>query len=257
MAKQAGIFNLVGPLGGLSFYKTADGYFVRKKGGIKKERIMNAPRFQRTRENAAEFGRANTSGKLLRIAFHPLLELISDRLIMRRLTCEMLKVIQSDTVNRHGQRNAADGDPGILRGFEFNSTAKLNATLCKPYCAGINRETGAVSISIPELLPYRDVKMHQGATHLKFVAAGAELDFKNELSQSFSVESELISVKSEAVTTISLSGSLPGQNGLPQFLAFGIIFYRNFNGTFDLLNHGEFNCLSLVAVSVPPRSAGK
>jgi hypothetical protein len=66
MAKNKSLFKIEGTLDNVTFYKSADGYFVRTKGGVSKNRIMNDPAFVRTRENGSEFGRSASSGKLLR-----------------------------------------------------------------------------------------------------------------------------------------------------------------------------------------------
>ena len=63
MARQRSIIKLDGTIGGITFYKSKDGYLAREKGGIPAERIRNDPAFQRTRENGAEFGRAGKAGK--------------------------------------------------------------------------------------------------------------------------------------------------------------------------------------------------
>jgi len=74
MAKQTGIIRLKGTIGGISFYKTADGHLAREKGGVDASRIKNDPAFQRTRENGAEFGAAGRGGKTLRNAIRVLLQ---------------------------------------------------------------------------------------------------------------------------------------------------------------------------------------
>ena len=66
MARQRSIIKLDGTIGGITFYKSKDGYLAREKGGIPAERIRTDPAFQRTRENGAEFGRAGKAGKVLR-----------------------------------------------------------------------------------------------------------------------------------------------------------------------------------------------
>jgi len=67
MARQEGIIKLNGRIGDLTFYKTRNGYLARDKGGVDASRIANDPRYQRTRENMAEFGRATKAGKFFRI----------------------------------------------------------------------------------------------------------------------------------------------------------------------------------------------
>ena len=63
MARQRSIIKLDGTIGGITFYKSKDGYLAREKGGVSADRIKNDPAFQRTRENGAEFGRAGKAGK--------------------------------------------------------------------------------------------------------------------------------------------------------------------------------------------------
>ena len=55
MAKQKGIIKLDGTIGGITFYKSQDGYLAREKGGVPADRIANDPAFQRIRENGEEF----------------------------------------------------------------------------------------------------------------------------------------------------------------------------------------------------------
>ena len=65
MARQNGILKITGKLDDLSFYKSKDGFLVRTKGGVSKDRINNDPAFVRTRENGTEFAESAYAGKLL------------------------------------------------------------------------------------------------------------------------------------------------------------------------------------------------
>jgi hypothetical protein len=138
MAKQKSIIKLDGTIGGITFYKSQDGYLAREKGGVSGERIATDPNFQRTRENGAEFGRAGKAGKLLRNAIRGLLQNSSDSRMVSRLTTEMVKVIQEDAVNPRGLRNVIDGEAELLEGFEFNISGKLGTTLYAPYTSTID-----------------------------------------------------------------------------------------------------------------------
>ena len=53
-----------GTMEDLTFYKGTDGYLVRTRGGVSRNRILNDPAFARTRENGMEFGSITGSGKL-------------------------------------------------------------------------------------------------------------------------------------------------------------------------------------------------
>ncbi len=95
MARQSGIIKLKGTIGDITFYKSKDGYLARKKGGVDKERFHNDPKFQRTRENAAEFARAS---KALCTAIRPVLNKTQDSRMISRLVKSMMQVIKADRV---------------------------------------------------------------------------------------------------------------------------------------------------------------
>lgn len=110
MAKQKGILKLDGTIGGITFYKSQDGYLAREKGGVDGNRIANDPAFQRTRENGNEFGSAGKAGKVLRNSLRVLLQNASDNRMVSRLTQKMVEVLQADTTSVRGQRNVIDGE---------------------------------------------------------------------------------------------------------------------------------------------------
>ena len=66
MPKQKGFLKLEGTYDDVTFMKTQDGYIAKKKSSISKQRIKTDKKFQRTRENNAEFTNAAKAGKLLR-----------------------------------------------------------------------------------------------------------------------------------------------------------------------------------------------
>src|SRR5258705_6186721 len=145
MAKQRGIIKLEGTIGGITFYKSQDGYLAKEKSGVPADRIANDPAFQRTRENGAEFGRAGKAGKVLRTALRALLQNTADSRMVSRLTTELIKVIQEDATNPRGERNVIDGEAEFLQGFEFNKNGKLGTTLYAPFTTVIDRVAGTLT----------------------------------------------------------------------------------------------------------------
>ena len=73
MAKQRGIIKLDGTMADITFYRTKHGYMAKEKLRVPPGRILNDPRFARTRENMAEFGRACNAARVLRNAMGTLL----------------------------------------------------------------------------------------------------------------------------------------------------------------------------------------
>ena len=222
MARQKGIIKLDGTIGGITFYKSQDGYLAREKGGVPADRIANDPAFQRTRENGAEFGRAGKAGKILRTAIRAMLQNAPDSKMVSRLTTEMVKVIQADVTNTRGQRNVIDGEAELLEGFEFNINGKLGTTIYAPYSATIDRVTGALSVSIPAFVPLNMIAAPGGATHFKIVSAGAEIDFENETFVMDSSASAVLPWDTTATAVLNLTNNVTANSTDPLFLALGI-----------------------------------
>lgn len=249
MAQQKGIIKLNGTIGGITFYKSKDGYLAREKGGVSAERIANDPNFQRTRENGAEFGRAGKAGKILRTSLRSLLLSTSDSRMVGRLTKLMVKVIQADAVNARGERNIIDGEAELLQGFEFNINGKLATTLYAPYTTNIDRATGETSVSIPAYVPIHMIASPSAATHYKIISAGVEIDFENETFVIDSNSSTILPVSSTSTSVLNLTNTIPAGSTKPLFLALGIEFYQEVNGEMYPLKNGAYNALALVKVS--------
>src|SRR6476660_6070237 len=99
MALQHGIIPLTGTIGNLTFFLGEDGTFGAKaKTTLSADRIAADPKFQRTRENGREFGRAGQSGKVVRDAFQSIIG-GSDKRMVGRLVQTMMRCIKADTIS--------------------------------------------------------------------------------------------------------------------------------------------------------------
>ncbi len=249
MAKQKGIIKLDGTIGGVTFYKTKDGYLAKEKSSIPADRIANDPAFQRTRENGAEFGRAGKAGKTLRTALRALLQNTADSRMVSRLTQKMMEVIKLDETNPRGLRNVIDGEAELLEGFEFNISGKLGTTLYAPFTAVINRVAGTLTVGLVAFIPQNMIAAPAGATHFKIISAGAEVDFENEAFVAETNESGILPWDNNATAVMNLANAVTANSTHPLFLALGIEFYQEVNTQMYPLKNGAFNALSLVKVS--------
>ncbi|HMK06599.1 MAG TPA: hypothetical protein VK476_03655 [Flavobacterium sp.] len=249
MARQKGIIKLKGTIGDITFYKTQDGYVAKEKSGIEKNRILNDPAFQRTRENNAEFGRAGKAGKMLRTAFKGMSINASDRRMVGRLTQQMVKVIQADAVNERGLRNVIDGEAELLQGFEFNINSKFANTLYAPIVGAIDRALGKITVDIAPFIPINMLSAPSGATHYKIISGGAEIDFEAETYVMESSETAILPWDATATVAVSHVNNVTVATTKPLFLAVGIEFYQNVNAQMYPLKNGSFNPLALVMVS--------
>jgi hypothetical protein len=249
MARQKGIIKLQGQIGGLSFYKSQeDGFLAREKGGVDANRIQSDPKFARTRENMAEFGRAGTAVKLLRTALRSALINIADSRMNSRLTAQMVKVLQADVTNTRGQRNVVDGESELLDGFEFNINSKFFSTFLAPFTPSIDRAAGTLKVDVPAYTPGNMVGAPQGTTHFKLTAVGAEVDFEAGVyvTNMSSTPEIVFGPQNEAAAT--LSNAVTPASKHPLFIALGIEFFQQVNGVFYPLKNGFYNALALVKI---------
>lgn len=248
MARQSSIIKLKGTIGGVTFYKSKDGYLAREKGGIDASRIKNDPAFQRTRENGSEFGRAGNAGKVLRNSIRVLLLKASDYRMVSRLTQEMVKVIQMDSTNPRGQRNVIDGEAELLQGFDFNINGKLGTTLFAPSMVTLDRVTGDAKVDIEAFTPQTAVAAPSGTTHFKILSAAMEVDFENQIFITKTSESILYPWDNVEVAASTLENDLTPNSTHPLFFVLGVEFFQDVNGEKYPLKNGAYNALQIVKV---------
>lgn len=248
MARQRSIIKLKGTIGGVTFYKSKDGYLAREKGGVDASRIKNDPAFQRTRENGSEFGRAGTAGKVLRNSIRVLLLKASDFRMVSRLTQEMVKVIQMDSTNPRGQRNVIDGEAELLQGFDFNLNGKLGTTFFAPSEVTLDRVTGEAKVDIEAFTPQIAIAAPGGTTHFKILSAAMEVDFENEVFITKTSESALYPWDNVEVAASSLENDLTANSTHPLFFVLGVEFFQDVNGEKYPLKNGAYNALQIVKI---------
>jgi len=251
MAKQTGIIKLKGTIGGISFYKTADGHLAREKGGVDANRIANDPAFQRTRENGSEFGRAGKGGKVLRNAIRVLLQNAKDKRVVSRLTKDLLAIVKTDATNERGLRTVQDGNLSLLEGFEFNLNGKLGATLFAAFTKVYDRVSGDATLNIVAFSPTVRIAAPTGTTHFKVVMGASELDFANETSTFENDETAILPYSTANTAPIALTASLTANSVLPVVQILGIEFYQEVNGQMYVLKNGTHNALSIVTIDIP------
>lgn len=189
------------------------------------------------------------AGKMLRTAMRNLLINSADSRMVSRLTQQMVKVIQADAVNVRGQRNVIDGEAELLLGFEFNLRGKLGTTLYAPFVGAIDRVSGEITVDIAPFIPANMIVGPSGTTHYKIISGGAEIDFENEISVVETSQTAILPWDATLTVVIAHTNQVTAASTKPLFLALGIEFFQEVNGTMYSLKNGAFNPLSLVKVS--------
>jgi hypothetical protein len=170
--------------------------------------------------------------------------------MVSRLTRDMLRVIQADTINVRGKRRIIDGDLNLLAGFDFNSNGRLSTTLAAPFTPVIDRVSGTLSISVPSFVPDRMLQVPEGASHYRISSAGAAVDFEQKKHAAEVQHTAILPWNGSAAAAVLLTHTLPAGSTLPLFVAMGIEFYQEMNGGLYPLKDAGFNCLALVGISV-------
>ncbi|MDD4426945.1 MAG: hypothetical protein PHG64_00900 [Paludibacter sp.] len=248
MARQKSILKLQGTIGGISFYKSKDGYLAREKGGVDASRIANDPSFARTRENGSEFANAATAGKMLRDAIRILGKDASDSRVTSRLTQIMAQIKNMDEANARGERSVAEGMQKpeaklLLKGFNFNNNAVLGSVLFNPY--QIDTVTG--EISVEAISPQDDIRLPEGATHIVFRSGFASVDFATGGSEITVSEPVRLAVNALPQALSVKPAAAPALEGT-RFIMLSIDFVQSVNDVDYSLKNNAFNVLAIVEV---------
>lgn len=248
MAKSNGILKIEGTIEDLTFYKKEGQHFVRRKGGISKERIAGEPNFVRTRENNAEFSHSGNASRLLRFALGSMVARAKDTKLHPRLLQTMSRIKNLDTQSPRGQRLVGNGlttaeGKQLLKGFDFNIHAPLQAVLK----AGYVLDTVNGKLTFTDLIPLDQVAFPEGTTHLSMQTAVAMVDFNTGESEIGYSQLENLPLNNQAVTVSLNVNNMPGGNGVRLFLLM-LSFYQEVNGVQYALKNEGYNVLHVVEV---------
>jgi hypothetical protein len=249
MAKNTGLLKIEGTLGELTFYKSQDGFLVKTKGGVSKQRIENDPAFSRTRENGKEFGHIARSGKVLRDAIRPLLLQAKDPRVTSRVVKIMGAIKNADNTSLRGERQVHIGmttpeGKSYLKGLDFNNRAALGSILYKSL--DFDPTTGVLELA--QLRPKLEIAAPAGSTHVTVLTAHAHVNFLTEDSQVALSNTEIISLRDvDPVDIVLTPNAIPAGSGV-SLVFFLMSFSQEVNGTLYDLRNGSYNVLNLIEV---------
>ncbi len=248
MARVNGLVKIESTIEDLTFYKKDGGNYVRRKGGVSKERISSDPNFVRTRENNTEFGHCGSSGKVLRKALGSLVFKAKDGKLSSRLVQVMSRVKNADLTSARGMRRVSEGIASAegkqhLTGFDFNSRAPFKSVLFAPY----DLDTVTGTLSITDFIPAEHLAFPAGATHVSIQNAVMVLDFETEATEitySPIVNLPLNLVANQVTVAPAILPTGSGQT----FYVVMLSFYQEINGMQYSLKNEEFNVLTILEI---------
>ena len=247
MAIQKSILKLEGSLDGMTFYKTKDGHMVRAKGGIPKERILNDPKFARTRENMTEFKHCAQAGQTLRKGVRNLLKRAKDGKVSVRITKLMHELKRRDTTSPRGERKVwialeESVNRQLFTGLEFNKQSPLHSM----FYADFSIDEATDTLDITAFKPDADVEISPDATHISITFAKADIGFETGRTQLALSETLNLPVNSPE-TAVILSAPLGVVEGIGMYCIL-VEFFQEVNGMQYSLHNGTYNMLSIVKV---------
>ncbi|NHN28115.1 hypothetical protein FIA58_020750 [Flavobacterium jejuense] len=248
MAKVKGLLKIEGTVEDLTFYKKDGENYVRRKGGVSRERILTDPNFIRTRENGAEFSHSAAAGKLLRTALGSIVFKAKDSKLSSRMLQLMSRIKNLDITSLRGQRKVGIGlataqGKQTLKGFDFNFNAPLQSVLFTPFA--LDTTTGAVSFT--DFVPAEQLQFPQGATHFSMQSMVLHLDFETEDSGIAYSPVVNLPINYTANSSVLTPSSVPTGSGVQLFLL-QVSFYQELNGVQYSLKNEMYNMLSILEV---------
>ena len=246
MAKNLSLIKIAGEIDGLTFYKTADGHFVRRKGSIERSRILKDANFARTRENMSEFGEVARANKLMRNSFGYLLEKYKDRKLQGRLTSKLFEVLKNDVVSDRGERSiaigiATEGGIAAMKGFDFNARAPLSSV----FYNGFTLDTVASSLTLQNVMPGRELKFPESATDFNIRLIETVIRFEGgnfEMHESNVIVGKTNGGAINDVMSFENPLTMQGQ----RYFMIVIEYLQEVNGTLYPLNNGAYNVVNLL-----------
>tara|TARA_Y100000815_G_scaffold260792_1_gene272537 strand:+ start:760 stop:1560 length:801 start_codon:yes stop_codon:yes gene_type:complete len=251
MPKQKSIVKFKGTMDDMTFYKKKGKYYVRKKGGNDRERILNDPNFARVRENMSEFSAAAKVAAKFRKSIGTLVKQLGGTTVQARLTRIFRKMINSGA-GKSGQRDIQLLPNKLLFSeFQFNEDKNFGSVftaMVDPPTIDANRSV--VSWEVPVFDLENELIMPSGTTHYRFVLATTVLSdhMFNEGSGTYVPTTDAAFVKRDVAyseyleateplaAAIPLSTDLGLAEALPDtaisLTVVGVLFYKEVNGTY-------------------------
>jgi hypothetical protein len=229
MARQVGIFPIAGKLGNVVFYEGKEGFLVKTKGSLDKERVQSDPAFEGSRKANIALSKAAKATKLLRRAMGPEALKLAETRMAGKMNGKMMRVLKEDECSPNmDEKLISRGNLGLLVGHAWHMGKPIRNCLLAGYKVEMHRGLGEMEVRFDEFLASRDLNCPEGASHYEFFAVGALLDFEAEEMQNDQVCSGKLPIN-QVVRSIRLTCLVGANRTLPMVLGLGIAFYQEVN----------------------------
>lgn len=264
MAKQVGFGMIIGTIGDLTFYESNGAYYVRRKTDVGAQRVQEAPEFELTRQNNAEFALAMRHGWGIRTALRQLVYGIMDKGNSGRLGSKLYQNIQRNPVGERGKRKLYTSELDMwLEGHEFNNRSTLAGNFDLFDNGGvqvsINRSTGMHSVTFAAHGSGMDILAPGVASHYSFVAGiaawdGTEEDVQGQWRCGWRgkwTESTKYEVGGVNVPETKLDIEMVDSMDQLLLVVAGMRYWHKVADQLERAGDGRFDCLRIIKIENP------
>jgi hypothetical protein len=248
MARQIADLPVTGSIGDVTYYKSKNGKFARRKAQVDKNRFATNPKLAKLRAHTVDFGHAIKTGNLIRVAFRNMLKDAKQSNTSTKLTGVMFRILKADITHPRGQRLVSAGDLSLLNRYEFNETIKVSKSIYTPFNPTIDRVTGRANVELVSIVPKQALNAPANATHFKITMGAAVLDFAGLNHTYVEAVTQELPITNVEIDDISLTGMLPPNSTGIILMALGIEFFETEGAQRNLITPSG---MAIIAISKP------
>lgn len=246
MAKQDGIFPLRGSIGEVTFTRTKNGYFARRKGKpITREQLHSELRYRPTLNSTKDFGTAAKASALLRASTAGVLKLCANKQLNSKLTGCFRQILKTDTLNPPGERKVGDSDISLLKKFSFNQEVSFERVIGELCSVNIDLKSGQAVLAIPSFTDDH-LQSNPGTSHFIIHSIALTVNFENKTVEESCYQSGPLLTSKGAPEGLEIMHSFPPETNDCLIILAGIRFYDETNDLLYAFSDKHYNTVSVV-----------
>lgn len=244
MPHLIGPFHIRGTLGDLNYYRTQKGQcIIRQRRQSTKNAFYRHPRYERCRENVAEFVLTSKHASRISRAFSSRRKYFSDSEHFNRLV-GLLRMIAQTSTSERGSRCWNEGNIHLLEGFSFNKDRSFSNTINAESSVTIDTDTGHCHLLLADFVPALDLHPPARAAYFQIIFRVAVLG-EDGKDYEFEDLTGLHATNSAAPLAISLQTPFLSTPGALILVGAGILFYEDYMGIPVPIRGGTFEILEV------------
>lgn len=254
MARVLGLNLFSGRIGDRIYYTRNGKCYSRQapaSNALTKKKWAANPQLAKIHKNCREFGKAVNCSVKLRRALTPYLNGFPASETATRINSILLKVIKSDTLNTHGNREVRSGDLRLLENFELNVDSSVNDRLKTGKDILYSPATGEFGIEIRDFIPRSNLLTLHGSSHFRIFLAALDMDFQTGAYERSVTETEYMPCRALKTYLLNIRISMSAAAKDASLLCLGIQFFSKDGKDYQRYDKGAADGLLIVRSGKP------